>query len=191
MRSLAQHLAPPGAQVYQTLVDHAEAQQRVDRVVDLHLRHAAHQSYAAAPPAFSEAVRKSLAEASIAPAASHPARDVTIPNQLAGATASSARGWRRSVQLTERQWRAALGGIGTLALAVIFGGVSVALDPSEVFSVLGMLSAVLLSALTVGHMLSTAVGAIMSSALLGCLAIALYAALCVLWVRLVRRPVEA
>lgn len=191
MRSLAQHLAPPGPQVYQTLVDHAQAQQRLDRVVDRHLRQAAQHAHTPAPPTLSESVRRQLANVTIASSPSPPARPTALSRHLLGTSGTAARRLRRSALLTERQWRAAIGGAGTLALALVFGGVSMALDPSEIFSMLGVLSAVVLSALTVGHLLSTAVGAIMSSAILGCLAVALYVALCLVWVRLVRHPVEA
>lgn len=191
MRSLAHHLAPPGPHVYQSLIEHAEQQQRIDRVVDLHLRSAARQSTAPAPTAFTDAVRKSLASATIAPAPLRPSAPTPLARRLLNKAASTTRRLRRSASLTERQWRAAVGGMGTLVVALVFGGVSMALVPAEAVTVLGVLSALLWAAWTVSHLVTAALGTILSSAILACLAVVLYGALFFLWVRLVRRPVEA
>jgi hypothetical protein len=92
--------------------------------------------------------------------------------------------------LSERQRRAALGGAGTMALVLVFGGLSVAVAPAEILALMGVFSALMFATVSVGHLLSAAMNAIMGTTALAVVACLLYAALAVAWVRLVRQPVE-
>lgn len=170
---------------------HAQARRERERALELLLRDTARHSLAAAPPTFTSAMRLTLANASIAPTPSLDALPASLAGRLFAAFWASPWIVARYGRLTEPQRRAALRKAGTLALALVCGGVSLALDPAEIFTALGLSGALVLSTLTLGHFLAAAVGAVMSNAVVALAAFVLYTVLAVLWVRLVRRPVEA
>ena len=161
MSGLSPRLLMPGPRLYTTLVQHREAeaglQADLQYVLDQKLRAAARQAPPSTPPSdFTAAVRASISRAHIAPP---PAPPTPLPRRaLLGIRKASLRA-QRAAHLTDTQWRAAVGGIGTL--------------------------------LALGHLLSAVVGAVMGSAALAALAIALFICLAAIWVRLMRQPVEA
>jgi hypothetical protein len=161
-----------------------------EQALEMLLRTAAHQSQIHAPSTLSSAIHRSLTHTSIAPL---PARQSWRPDSRhLGVQAAwlQARTLVHYQQLTQRQRHVALGGLSTLALALLCG-LGLALDPAEAFTLLGVLSALILSAVAVGHLLSAAVTAILGSGLLAVVAIAIYLLLAAGWVRLVGSPVEA
>jgi hypothetical protein len=164
--------------------------QRED-VIDQLLRDSARRSLAAAPPTLSATLRLTLTSVTIAPLPSSYAPSPSLAGRLLAAVWSSPWITARYGRPTERQRRAALRKAGALSLVLLFGGLSLALNPAEVVTLLGLASALLLALLAVGHLLVTAVGAVMGNAVVACVAIMLYTALAALWVRLVRHPVEA
>jgi hypothetical protein len=158
------------------------------------LRAAARESRLAAPPDLSASIHDSLSRMRIE--AQPQPHHITFASHLADVPFVLGEAWSHTRMLvhyhdlSERQRRVALGGAGTLGLAVLCL-LGLALDPSEVFAVLGLLSALVLSLFAVGHLLSATIAAILGSGLLAIAAIALYAGLAALWIQLVRRPVEA
>lgn len=188
-----QRLLMPGAQLYTTLVQHCEAeadhQANLEYVLDQKLRAAARRAPPPAPPPdFTAAVRASIAQTRIAPP---PAPPAPFSRRVVAGIRKISHRAQRAAHLTDTQWRAAVGGIGTLLVALVFGGVGFAVDPGEMFALLGVAGALLVSLLAMGHMLSAVVGAVMGSAVLAVLAIALFVSLAAIWVRLMRQPVEA
>lgn len=184
-----QRLLMPGPQLYSSLVQHREAQADIEYVLDQRLRAAAHHAPPPAPrPDFTAAVRSSISQARIAPPPAPP----MPPHRrvIAGLQHASHRA-QHAARLTDAQWRAAVGSAGTLLVALVFGGVGFALDPSEMVALLGLVGALVVSLLALGHLLSVAVGAVMSSAVLVLVGIALYIGLAAVWVRLMRHPMEA
>jgi hypothetical protein len=167
----------------------AAARQR-QQTFDNLVRGMARRSVTAAPSSFTEGVRRSLHDASIAPVPA-PAPPLARWQPYAAEVARTLRALQVRYPLTQRQRRAALGGASTMALMLVAGGLSMALAPSEVLALLGVASAVVFSAAAVGHLLSTAVNAIMGTTVALIALCLLYAALAVAWVRLVRQPVEA
>lgn len=185
LRSMrVRELSHPGA----ALARHRLAQRRREHDLDCVLRTCARRAVSSAPPTFSASVFAALSSTSIAPAP----RRTAVPPPLARRISAALRSPRlmalRPAFLPERHWRAALGGLGTLT--VLFG-ISLTFDPTIVFTGIGVASAMMLFSLTLGHLLSAAVGAILGSTTLALVALVLYATLAVLWVHLVRRPVEA
>ncbi len=169
------------------------AQREEERAFDLMLRGLARCSSTSAPATFTDSVRQSLTRASIAPSPPPSlARRPVVPQVVV-------TWWRLRPSLrlvnrhafTERQRRAALGSAGTLAAALLVGSLGWAFAPSEILTVVGLVSALLFSTVALGHLFSAAVGAIMGSTLLAVGACAVYATLTIVWVRLIRRPVEA
>jgi hypothetical protein len=160
-----------------------------DQTFDLMVRGMAQRSVTSAPSSFTESVRRSLLYTSIAPV---PVPEDATARWLPRAVllARSLRALPARYPLTAQHRRVALGGASTMALVLVVGGLSVAVAPSEVLALLGVLSALLFSTFTVGHLLSAAMTAIMSTTVLAIGACLLYAALAVAWVRLVRQPVE-
>jgi hypothetical protein len=186
-----QHLDP--AQHIQQALDlverrRAAVRQREQSVDDL-VRGMARRSVTAAPLTFTEGVRRSLHHASIAPDAA-PAAPPARWQPHATTLVRALRALAVRYPLSERQRRAALGGASTMALVLVAGGLSVAVAPTEVLALLGVASALVFSTAAVGHLLSTAVSAIMGTTVLAIGACLFYAALAVAWVRLVRQPVE-
>jgi hypothetical protein len=173
----------------------AMARWEQERALERLLRDTARHSLAAAPPTFTAATRLTLANLTIAPAPSRTPIPASFDHRLIAAVGTApwigARIGARYGQLTEQQRRAALRKVGTLALALLCGGLGLALDPAEVFTALGLAAALFLSALAMGHLLAAAVGAVLGSAAVALAAFLLYAMLAMLWVRLVRHPVEA
>jgi hypothetical protein len=162
-----------------------EREQTVEQVV----RGLAQRSVTAAPSSFTEGVRRSLLYVSIAP--------VPVPNATTARWQPLATGMVRSLRLLPlrrnlsiQQRRAALGGAGTMALVLVVGGLSMAVAPAEMLTLLGLASALIFSTAALGHMLSTAMSAIMGTTVLAAGACILFAALAVVWVRLVRQPME-
>lgn len=182
----------PGPQLYHSLVQHREAhadlEQALEHVVDQRLRDAARRSVSAAPSTLTSAVRASISRVRIAPP---PPPPMPLAKRASAGLRTASRRAQRAARLTDAQWRAAIGSLGTLMVAVVFGGVSIALDPGELFALLGLGGALLLSVLAFGHLLSAVVGAVMSSAALALVAVGLYVGLAAVWVRLMRHPVEA
>jgi hypothetical protein len=163
----------------------AMARREQERALERLLRNAARHSFSAAPPSFTAATRLTLAGVTIAPAPSRTSVPASLDRRLIATFGA------RYGHLTEQQRRAALRKAGTLAVALVCGGLGLALDPAEVFTALGLASALILSALALGHLLAAAVGAVMGSAAVALAAFMLYAVLAMLWVRLVRHPIEA
>jgi hypothetical protein len=152
----------------------------------------ARQSQLTAPLDFSSSLRESLSRVSLdssPPAVNNGSRLAELPLTLAEAWAH-ARMLARDRELSERQRRVALGGAGTLGLALLCL-LGLALDPGEVLAVLSLIGAVTLALLAVGHLLSATVTTIFGSGVLAAVAISAYLALAALWVRLIRQPVEA
>ena len=114
-----------------------------------------------------------------------------LPRRMIAGVRRVSRRAQRAARLTDSQWRAATASAGTLLVALMFGGVGFALDPAELFALLGLGGALILSLLAFGHLLSAVVGAVMGSAALALLAVGLYVILAAVWVRLMRHPVEA
>lgn len=177
------------------LSQRAMALREQERALERLLRDTARHSLAAAPPAFTAATRLTLANVTIAPVPSRASLPASLDRRLIAIVGAApwigARFGASYGQLTEQQRRAALRKIGTLALALLCGGLGLALDPAEVFTALGLAGALFLSTLALGHLLAAAVGAVMGSAAVALAAFVLYAVLAMLWVRLVRHPVEA
>jgi hypothetical protein len=153
-------------------------------------RDMARRSLTAAPPTLTSAVRESISRTSIAPVPQRIPAQTLFVAYIMMTMRTSSRMLAHYHELSERQRQVALRGMGTLMVALLCG-LGFALDPGEGFTALGILSAVVLSFLAVVHLLSTAVGALMSSALVAAIILAMYASLAVLWIRLVRRPLEA
>jgi hypothetical protein len=147
------------------------------------------RSMTAAPSSFTEGVRRSLLYVSIAPV---PAPDEPAARwqPLASSVVRSLRSLPLRHPLSMQQRRAALGGAGTMALVLVVGGLSMAVDPAELLTLLGLASALIFSTAALGHMLSTAMSAIMGTTVLAAGVCVVFAALAVVWVRLVRQPVE-
>lgn len=191
---LQRHIAaPPGLPAARP----ATRQER-DLLFDALLRDAGRQSRLSAPPDLTAAIRDTLSHLNLdqpahtpahAPSRPIPAHLADLPHALAEAW-SEARTLIHYHELSERQRRVALGGASTLGLAALCA-LGLALDPSEVFALLGIFSAVVLTLLAVGHLLSAAVAAVLGSGLLAIAVVALYTGLAALWVRLVRSPLEA
>ncbi|GAC1447458.1 MAG: hypothetical protein PVSMB4_02920 [Ktedonobacterales bacterium] len=170
------------------LARHSAARRRRERELDCVLRASARRSFSAAPPTLAASVFAALSSTSIAPVPPRTPAPPALAQRISAALHSSRFLALRPAFLPERRWRAALGGLGTLVLLV---GMSLTLDPTIVFTGIGVASAMTLFSLALGHLLSAAVGAILGSTVLALAAMALYATLAVLWVHLVRRPVEA
>lgn len=184
-----QRLLMPGPQLYSSLVQHREAHADLEYVLDQRLRAAARSAPPPAPrPDFTAAVRSSISQARIAPP---PAPPMPPHRRALASLRDASRRAQHAVRLTDRQWRAAIGSVGTLAVALVFGGVGFALDPSEMFALLGVVGALVVSLLALGHLLSTVVGAVTGSAVLLLVGAVLYLALAAVWVRLMRHPLEA
>jgi hypothetical protein len=185
------HLDPAHrVQQVRTLVERRRyAMHERERTFDQVVRGMARHSVTAAPPTFTESVRRSLVYASIAPVAP---QDAASGRWQLSATVvvRSLRALPARHPLSERQRRAALGGAGTMALVLVFGGLSVAVAPAEILALMGVFSALIFATVSVGHLLSAAMNAIMGTTALAVVACLLYAALAVAWVRLVRQPVE-
>jgi hypothetical protein len=147
---------------------------------DRAFQHAARRSMAIAPPAFTASVRDSLANLPIAPAADDD--PLTRPSSRYMLTVRG-RGLMRAPR------RTAAGGVSALGVVLMLA-VGMAVDPADASILLGSVLALGLTALAVVHALSAALGALMGSAVLATVAFAVYAGMAVLWVRLVRRPVE-
>jgi hypothetical protein len=160
-----------------------------EETVDHLVRGLAQRSVTAAPSTFTDGVRRSLLYVSIAPV---PAPDAVSARwqPLAVSVARALRALPQRYPLSVRQRRVALGSASTMALVLVVGGLSMAVAPAEVLTLLGLASALVFSTAAVGHMLSTAMSAIMGTTVLAIGACLLYAALAVAWVRLVRHPVE-
>lgn len=182
---LPRHAAPPTSGLPAT-------RQERDVAIEALLRAAARQSRLAAPPDLGSAIRDSLSHVSIEP--QRPVRP--FPSHLAEVPQALAEAWVQArtlvyyPELSERQRRVALGGASTLGLAVLCL-VGLALNPGDIVAALGVLSAVALLLLAVGHLLSATVAALLGSGLLAVAVIALYATLAALWVHLVQQPLEA
>jgi hypothetical protein len=187
---LPRHMAPPPPGLPAT-------RQERDAALELLLRTAARQSRVVAPPDLSSSIHDSLSRLRMEAMRAHAQPEpVPVRPRLADVPMLLAEAWAHTrtlvhyQDLSPRQRKVALGGASTLGLALLCL-LGVALDPGEVVALLGIVSAVMLGLLAVGHLLSATVLAVLSSGMLAVLAIALYAALAALWVRLVRRPVEA
>jgi hypothetical protein len=165
-----------------------DARQR-EQTFDLMVRGMAQRSVTSAPSSFTESVRRSLTRASIAPVPL-PQRPTARWLPVTLMAARSLRALPGRYRLSARYRRVALSGAGTMALALVVGGLGVAVAPSEVLALMGVVSALLFSTVAIGHLLSAAMTAIMGTTALAIGACLLYAALAVAWVRLVRRPVE-
>ncbi len=177
--------------VRRSISQRALSRRQRESSIDQVLREGARRSLAAAPRTFTSSLRLTLTDIAIAPLPSSYAPPSSLAHRLLAGFWSTPWIAARYGHLVERQRRVALRGAGALAVVLLFGGLSLALDPAEVVALLGLAGAVLLSVLAIGHLLVAAVGAVMGNAVVACVAIALYAALAALWVRLVRRPVEA
>jgi hypothetical protein len=170
-----------------------------DRTIDLLLRDSARRSLASAPSRLTSAVRVTLAHTTMTPVV-RPAPASLIDRMTAARAwltanvlaALVATPWVAAHlgSLTERQRRAALRSVTTLVAALLAAALGLVLDPSVVFTLLGVISAFALSSLVMSHLLAAAVGAVMGSAMLGLAVLALFAVLAALWIRLVRHPVE-
>lgn len=173
-----------------TLAQHRARQQHDERAVDALFRDIARRSLTAAPPTLTSAVRESVARTSIAPTPQQTPPSTHFTLRFVSTVSTPSRVLARYQDLGERQRRIAQRGVGTLVVALLCG-LGFALDPGEWFSALGLASAVVLSFLAVVHVLSTAFGALMSSTFVAVIILALYSCLALLWIRLVRRPLEA
>ena len=173
------------------LSQRAMARREQERALERLLHDTARHSLAAAPPTFTAATRLTLANVTIASAPSRAPLPASLDRRLIAIFGAATWIGARYGQLTEQQRRAALRKIGTLALALLCGGLGLALDPAEVFTALGLAGALFLSTLALGHLLAAAVGAVMGSAAVALAAFVLYTVLAMLWIRLVRHPVEA
>ncbi|HEV2236691.1 MAG TPA: hypothetical protein VGR57_08535, partial [Ktedonobacterales bacterium] len=152
-----------------------DARQR-EQMFDLMVRGMAQRSVTSAPTSFTESVRRSLRSTSIAP--SPLPQDPAARWQLMALdVARSVRALAGRYPLSARHRRVALGGAGTMALALVVGGVGAALAPSEVFALMGVVSALLFSTIAAGHLLTAAMHAIMGTSVLAIGACLLYAAL--------------
>ena len=160
------------------------------------LRMMASQSQLSAPADFSTSLRESLSRVSMdspAPGLRNSMRDSMrvsdIPVVLGDAWthASTLAHYR---DLSERQRRVALGGAGTLGMALLCL-LGLALDPGDMVALLSIVGAVMVALLAVGHLLSATVATVLGSGVFAAVAIALYVGFAALWVRLVRRPIEA
>lgn len=159
--------------------------------VEARLRTVAHQSRVPAPPSLTAAVQRSLARAEISSDPDPKSVRRIVPWHLLALQSAPLTDIRhRDHAVWARHPRLALTGAGTVIVALLCG-LGFALDPGEGLAALGLAGAILLSTLALAHLLSIAVGAILGDALLAGLAGAVYVALTLLWVQLVRRPVEA
>lgn len=177
--------APPGLRL---------TRQERDAAMEVLLRTAARQSRLSAPSDLSSSIHDSLsrlrAEAQTAPqSAPHHPHFAGFPVVFAE-TWTQARTLVHYRDLSPRQRQVAVGGASTLGLALLCL-LGLALDPGEVVALLGIVSAVMLALLAVGHLLSATVLSILGSGMFALVAVALYVALAAVWVRLIRRPVEA
>jgi hypothetical protein len=187
---LRQHSAafPPlvGPDPRRALAHLGSARRDRERAAELALRDAAHRSLAPAPPSLTASVRESLRRASIVPAPPQTIEQVSLAARFIAEARARSQVVVLVRDLSGRQRRAA----GTLELALCFT-LGVVLDPGVLFAALGILSAVVLSALAVGHLLSAAVVALMGSTLLAAVTTVMFVGLAALWINLVRRPLEA
>jgi hypothetical protein len=141
-----------------------------ERALDTALRAAARGAMAPAPPTLSAAVRRAVAERaamrpSAPPVALLATRVVAHPTRL-----------RR--------------GLGALALALACAGLALAFAPGLVLATVGMTGAALVSLLTLGHLLAASAVALLGSMVPAVIAGSVYLAALLLWIRLVRRPLE-
>ncbi|HEX9056333.1 MAG TPA: hypothetical protein VF818_02285 [Ktedonobacterales bacterium] len=166
--------------VYEALAHYHATQELRECAFERAFQHAARRSMAVAPPTFTAGVRDSLANLPIAPATDDD--PFTRPASRYGLTA-------RGRRLMRAPRRTAAGGVSALGVVLMLA-VGMAVDPGDASILLGSVLAFGLTALAVVHAISAALGALMGSAILATVAFAVYAGMAVLWVRLVRRPVE-
>lgn len=163
-----------------------------DHELDMTLRGLAQRNTLAAPPNLARAVQVSLSRVHMeGPMASSRVPSSRVPMLVLARDGD----WAQIVVLTrawiEHERRPALGGLSALLLALAVGLVSLARDPAILLTVLGTIGALFLSALATAHLVSSAVLAVMSTTVLATFVMAVYIGLSVVWVRLVRTPVEA